>query len=149
MRHDCLPTFLSDRDKWSEIVSGVEKLFSTGPTRAAKVEKKSLLLAQRAQRTYQGKAPLICTPWVPICLSFHHKQGPPLSSLSDYCLYVALGVQYNPIVFCLSDSSRNNRNTIGSAHAPLLFLFHTQCFLGIERGDTLQLFHPWCASYIG
>ncbi len=37
---------------------------------------------RRSQRTNQGSASFICTPWVPIHLSFNSQQGPPLPSLS-------------------------------------------------------------------
>ncbi len=42
----------------------------------------SIVPAQRAQRTNQGRTPFICTSWVPISLSFNSQQGPALSSLS-------------------------------------------------------------------
>ncbi len=63
-------------------MSSEEKIVCTGLTRAANAGQKSLVLAQRAQRTNQGRTPFICTPWVPICLSFNSRQGPPLSGLS-------------------------------------------------------------------
>ncbi len=43
--------------KGIEIVYGEENLFCTGPTRAAKAEQKSFLLARQAQQT---RAPFIC-----------------------------------------------------------------------------------------
>jgi hypothetical protein len=59
-----------------------KKIFCTGPTRAARAEQKSLVPARHAQRTNQGRTPLICTHIVPIHLSFKSQQGPPLSSFS-------------------------------------------------------------------
>jgi hypothetical protein len=53
-RHDCLPSLLGDRNKYSEIVYGEEIFFCTGPTRAALIGPKSLVPAHRAQRTNQG-----------------------------------------------------------------------------------------------
>jgi hypothetical protein len=45
-------------------------------------EKNLLSQSRQAQRTNQGRALFICTPSVPICLSFNSQQGPPLSCLS-------------------------------------------------------------------
>jgi hypothetical protein len=59
---------LGDGDKGIEIVYGEEKIFCSGPTRAAKAEQKSLL-------------PL---SFVPIHISFNRQQKPPLSSLSGF-----------------------------------------------------------------
>ncbi len=70
-----------------------KKICFTGPTRAAKAGQKSLVQARRAQRTYQGRTTVICTPWVPICLSFNSQQGPPLSGLSG-CLYSVVDLIY-------------------------------------------------------
>ncbi len=72
--HDCLPSLLGDGDKGIEIVYGEEKIFCTGPTRASKAEQKSLLPARQAQRTNQESAPFICPLWVPIRLSFNHRE---------------------------------------------------------------------------
>jgi hypothetical protein len=79
MRHDCLHSFLGDEDKWSEIMCGAvrKKTFCTRLTRAAKAGQTSLVHTRRAQRTNRGRTPYICTPWVPICLSFNSQQGPP------------------------------------------------------------------------
>jgi hypothetical protein len=33
-QHDCLPSFLGDRDKWIEIEYGEEKILGIGPNRA-------------------------------------------------------------------------------------------------------------------
>jgi hypothetical protein len=64
-----------------EIVYGEEKSFYTGPTRAANAGQKSLVPARWAKIIEQGRIPLICTPWVPIHLSFNSQQGPPLCSI--------------------------------------------------------------------
>ncbi len=61
---------------------GEKKRFCTWPTRAAKAEQKSLVLAWHAQRTNQGRTPFIGTLWVPIYFSFNSQQGPSLSKLS-------------------------------------------------------------------
>ncbi len=64
-QHGCLPS-------WNNVVYVEEKhIFSTGPTRAAKAEQKSLVTAWLAQRTNQGMTLFICTLWVPIHLSFN------------------------------------------------------------------------------
>ncbi len=57
-------------------------IFCTGLTRAAKAGQKSIVPARKAQRTNQGMTSFICTPRVPVCLSFDSQQGPPLSGLS-------------------------------------------------------------------
>jgi hypothetical protein len=44
-------------DKGIEIVFVEQKIFCTGPTRAAKAEPKSLVPARQAQRTNQGRTP--------------------------------------------------------------------------------------------
>jgi hypothetical protein len=64
---------------WNSVLWG-KTYFELGPTRA-KAEPKSFVPAWQAQRTNQGRTPLICTPWVPIHLSFNSQQGPPLVSL--------------------------------------------------------------------
>ena len=64
-----------------------KKIFCTRLIRAAKAGQKCLVLKRKAQRTYQVRTPLICTPLVPICLSFNSQQGPRLSSLS-VCNYL-------------------------------------------------------------
>jgi hypothetical protein len=46
------------------------KIFCTGLTKA-KAGQNSIILARRAQRTNQGRTPFICTPRVPIRLSFN------------------------------------------------------------------------------
>ncbi len=48
-QHGCLPSLLGDGDKDIEVVYGEEKIFGTGPTRADKAEKKSLVPARQAQ----------------------------------------------------------------------------------------------------
>jgi hypothetical protein len=58
------------------------KIFCTGPTRAAKAEQKSLVLARQSQRTSQGRTHFISILWIPIHLGFHSQQGLPLYSLS-------------------------------------------------------------------
>ncbi len=55
-----------------------------GPTKAAKAVQKSPVPARQTQQTHQGKTPFICTPRVPICLSFNGQQGPPFSSISGH-----------------------------------------------------------------
>ncbi len=62
-------------DKWIEIVCGEEKIFCTGLTKSAKVPSRG------AQWTNPGRTPVICTPWVPICLIFCSQQRPPLSTV--------------------------------------------------------------------
>ncbi len=41
-QQDSLPSLLGDGDKWTEIVFGEEKIFCTGPTRAARTEQNLL-----------------------------------------------------------------------------------------------------------
>jgi hypothetical protein len=53
-RHDCLPSLLGDGDKAIEIVYGEEKIFFSGPTRAAKAEQKFFVPARRTQQTNHG-----------------------------------------------------------------------------------------------
>jgi hypothetical protein len=60
-QHDCLPSLLSDGDKGIEIVCSEEKNICLRPTRAAKTEQKSRVLARKDQRTNQGRTPFICT----------------------------------------------------------------------------------------
>jgi hypothetical protein len=98
-----VPSLLGDGDKWIEIVVGEEKIFCTGPTRAAKAVQN--LPARRAQRT-----PFICTPWVPICLSFNSQQGPPLSSLSVRHLECTIDTGHDNIT--LGWKTREKKNTI-------------------------------------
>jgi hypothetical protein len=54
-------------------------IFCTGPTRAAKAEQKSLVLALQAQQANQERTTFICPLGVTIHLSFNSQQGPPLS----------------------------------------------------------------------
>ncbi len=68
---------------WKSVRNGEDKKFCTGPIKAAKAGQKSFERGQRAQRANQGRTPFICTPWVPMCLSFNSKQGPHLSSLFE------------------------------------------------------------------
>jgi hypothetical protein len=76
----CRPRLLGDGDKGPEIV---RIIFCTGPTRAAKVEQKSLVPTRQAQRTNQERTTFICTLCVPIYLSFNSsQQGPTLSALN-------------------------------------------------------------------
>jgi hypothetical protein len=44
-QHGCLPSLLGDRDKGIKNCTMRNKIFCTGPTRAAKAEQKSLVLA--------------------------------------------------------------------------------------------------------
>jgi hypothetical protein len=44
-----------------DVMYDEEKIFCTGPTKAAKAEQKSFVPAQQAQRTNQGRPPFICT----------------------------------------------------------------------------------------
>jgi hypothetical protein len=60
-QHDCLPSLLGDGDEGSAIVYGEDKIFCTGPTRAAKPEQRSLVPVRKAQRNNQGRTPFICT----------------------------------------------------------------------------------------
>ncbi len=56
-------------------------IFCTG-TRAVEAGQKSIALARRVQRTKQPRkdhSHTVCTPRVPIWLSFNIQQGPPLS----------------------------------------------------------------------
>jgi hypothetical protein len=55
---------------WAIVDTGIEicselwgKIFCSGPTRAAKTEQKSLVLARQAQETNQERIPFICTLW--------------------------------------------------------------------------------------
>ncbi len=64
--------------KWNSVWWG-KKIFCTGPTRPAKAGPKSLEPSRQAKRTNQEMTDFICTPWVPICLSFNSQHGPPLS----------------------------------------------------------------------
>jgi hypothetical protein len=72
-------TIASEGEKWSELVpyTAREKIFSTGPTRAAKAEQKSLGLERQAQQANQGRTPYICTLWVPICPVSTIRRGHP------------------------------------------------------------------------
>ncbi len=71
-------------DKWIDIMYA--KIVCTGPTRSAKAGQKSLVRvpARRAQGTNQGRTPLICTPWVPVCIivSTVSRGHPPPSLIS-------------------------------------------------------------------
>ncbi len=67
---------------WHEKNNILHTVYCTGLTRAAKAGQISILQAQRAQRTNQGRGPF--TLRVPICLSFNSQQGPPLSGLSGW-----------------------------------------------------------------
>jgi hypothetical protein len=69
---DRRPSTTGDGDKGTGIVYVEEKIFSTGPTRAAKTEQKLL--------SWHNKP--ICTLWVPIHLSLNSQQGSPLCSVS-------------------------------------------------------------------
>ncbi len=60
-QHGCLPSFLGDGDKGIEKVYGEKNIFYTGPTRAAKADKKSLDLSRQALQTNQGRTPFIYT----------------------------------------------------------------------------------------
>jgi hypothetical protein len=79
-------------------------------------EQKSLELARQAQRANQGRAPLICTLWVSIHLTFKFncQQDPPLSSLSE--VYLGSGRGQGEVA-CLGataeaifDAAQTNRN---------------------------------------
>jgi hypothetical protein len=50
--------------------------------REAKERQKSISQSRQAEITDQERTPFICTPRVPICLSFNSEQGLPLSGLS-------------------------------------------------------------------
>jgi hypothetical protein len=82
MTSACLACWAMDGDKGIEIVYGEEKIFCTGPPRAAKAEQKSLVPARQGQRTNQGKTPFYCILRVPIHLRFNSQQGPLLSIVS-------------------------------------------------------------------
>jgi hypothetical protein len=58
-RHGCQPSLLGHGDKWIEMVFGEEKIVCTELTSAAKTEQKSLVPARQAQRTNQGRGPLL------------------------------------------------------------------------------------------
>jgi hypothetical protein len=103
-QQDCLPSLLGNGEKRIEIVYGKEKIFCTGPTRAAKAEQKSFVLARQAQQTNQGWIPFICTLGVPIHLSFDSARGhPSLNSLSmgllQYSLYLSPLYMYVTIFY--------------------------------------------------
>ncbi len=56
----CLPSFLGDDNKGTEIVYGEKNIFCTGPTRAAKAEQKSLVPAlQPNEPTKKGPPPFV------------------------------------------------------------------------------------------
>ncbi len=65
---------------WNSVQCTVRnKIFCIVLTRAATAGQKPLVPVSRAKRTNQGRAPFICTLWVPVCLSFNSQQRPPLS----------------------------------------------------------------------
>ncbi len=68
-------------DKRIEILYDKKKIYCTVPSRAAKSEQESLMLARQAQQTHQERTPFICTLWVPIHLSFNKSAGATLPSL--------------------------------------------------------------------
>jgi hypothetical protein len=65
-------------------------LFCTGSTRAAKAGQ-NLLYRHGGPTNQQEKTPFICTPRVPICLSFNIEQGPPLYNAPSPFLLQASG----------------------------------------------------------
>ncbi len=75
---------MGNGDEGIEIVYGENKIFCTGPTRAAKAELKFLVAALQALQNKQGRTSFFCTLWVAIHLNFNSQQGPPFSSLSGY-----------------------------------------------------------------
>jgi hypothetical protein len=97
--HDCLPSSLGVGDKWSEIVSGEEKIFCTRPTRATKAGQKYLLPARRAQRTNQGRTLFICTPRVPFSTVSTVSRGIPLYTL--WCSLPAVLSVYLQTTACI------------------------------------------------
>ncbi len=79
-RHDCLPCWLGDGDKWSEIVSCEEKSFVLGRLVQQPRRDKHLLYRQ-AQHSNQGRTPFRYFHWVPICLSFNSRRPSPVFRL--------------------------------------------------------------------
>ncbi len=89
-QHGCLSSWLGNGDKGIGKVYGEEKIFCTGPTRAAKAGQDSNLLYRhdKPNETTKKGLILICSLWDPIHLSFNSQQGTPLSSLSgDVLMY--------------------------------------------------------------
>ncbi len=59
-----------------------KKYFVLGRLEQLRQKKSSCTIARQAQRNNQGRAPFICTLWVPVHLSFDRQHGQPLYSLS-------------------------------------------------------------------
>ncbi len=57
LQHDCLPSLLGGKNKWTEIVCGEENIIWTGPTRAAKAGQNSLVPTQQAVTDQPRKDP--------------------------------------------------------------------------------------------
>jgi hypothetical protein len=104
--------------------------FCTGLTREAKAGQNSIVSAQQAQRTNQGRTPFICTPRAPICISFKIHQVPPLSGLSGFN-----SVGYPSLV-----------------NSALLFMYIYSNFTFQKRSVSdvhfVSCLHTWCSSFI-
>jgi hypothetical protein len=72
-QQDSLPSLLGDGDKWTEIVFGEEKIFCTGPTRAAKAVKN--LLYQQDEPNKPTKDPFHMYSLSPHLSQFQQSAG--------------------------------------------------------------------------
>jgi hypothetical protein len=61
-----------------------EKIFCTGPTKAAKAEQKSFVPALQAQRTNQGRPPFTLSPHLPHAVSTVNRGHPTVISLGIF-----------------------------------------------------------------
>ncbi len=95
-------------------------IFCSGLTRAAKAGQKSIVPARQTQRTNQGRIPYICTPRVPIHLSFNSQQGQPLSNLSGRT------DQESPFT-SVSTVSRGHPSLISLAAQIMVGIFYVIC----------------------
>ncbi len=83
-RHDCLPSWMSDRDKWSEKVSGEDKISCTVPTRAANAGQKSLVPSEHNEPTKEGPLSYVLLESPFASVSTASSGHPSLCSLSGY-----------------------------------------------------------------
>ena len=91
-RHNCLPRFLGNRDKWSEIVYSEGKhIFVLGSLEQPRQEK-NLLYRQDKPNKPSKEGPLPNSPWVPIWLQFQQSAG----ATSLYSLYKWKGLEQSP-----------------------------------------------------
>jgi hypothetical protein len=72
----CPACWVMGKNQEKYVMFGEKKnLFFTGPAREAVAGQKSLVPAQQAQRTNQGRIPFICTPGVPYLPQFQQSAG--------------------------------------------------------------------------